>query len=91
MRNLKLPRVKLPEALANALRLYGYNWRGKRSRDGKLWTIYPYGKPGPPQKTWPLHSDADPEEVVIWLVLRERGEFAPDDKLLKFDPDAIPF
>lgn len=76
-RNLKLPRVKLPEPLANALRLYGFNWRGKRSLDGKLWTIYPYGKERKPNKTWELHSDADPEKVVKWLVALERSEYAP--------------
>lgn len=82
---LKLPRRNLPEPIANALRLYGYNWRGKRSRSGKLWSIYRYGKPGVKLQgtdVWTLHSDADPAEVVKWLELKERGEHAPDGKLL---------
>lgn len=34
LRKLKLPRSPLPEPLANALRLFGYNWRMARSRNG---------------------------------------------------------
>jgi hypothetical protein len=85
LRALKLPRAALPAPLANALRLYGWNWRGARSRNGKLWKIYPYGKPGPPQQTWDLHSDADPEQVIKWLVAKERGEDPPAGKLLAGD------
>lgn len=77
-------RQKLPEPLANALRLYGYNWRGQRSRDGKLWKIYPYGKPGAPRgpRTWTLHSDADPQWVVQWLIQREPGRIPLQDRFL---------
>jgi len=82
VRNLKLPRTKLPEALANALRLYGYNWRCKRSRDEKLWTIYPYGKQRKSDKVWTLHSDADPAGVLHWLLMRERGTPVRSDILL---------
>jgi hypothetical protein len=85
-RDLKLPRGKLPEALANALRLYGYNWQGKRSRNGKLWAIYLYGKPRTPENMWTLHSDADPAKVAEWLLLRERGEWAPAGRLLAGEP-----
>lgn len=83
LRNLKLPRAALPQPLANALRLFGYNWQGKRSRNGKLWGIYKRAKPrGLGNDEFTLHSDADPEEVVKWLELRERGQFAPAGKLL---------
>jgi len=82
-RDMKMPRVKLPEALANALRMYSYNWRGKRSEDGKLWTIYPYGKRRVPDKVWTLHSDADPALVLDWLARKERGQYAPSQMLLR--------
>lgn len=88
-RDLKLPREKLPEPLANALRLFGYNWQGKRSRNGKLWSIYRYGKPGQKAQDvdkWTLHSDANPAEVMKWLLLKERGEWAPAGKLLAGEP-----
>lgn len=79
VRDLKLPREKLPEPLTNALRLFGYNWEPKRSHSGKLWAIYKFPVT---LKKWTLHADADPEEVVKWLTLMERGEWAPEGKLL---------
>jgi hypothetical protein len=71
-------RFKLSEPLANALRLFGYNWRARPLRAGNLWTIYRYGKSEPDarknRQTWTLHSEADPDAVVRWLAARARGE-----------------
>lgn len=71
-RNLKLPRARLPEPLANCLRLYGFNWRGARSVNGKLWSVYRYGKPAKPPYVFQLHSDTPVEEVLSWCQAYER-------------------
>lgn len=71
-RDLKLPRSKLPEPLANLLRLHSFNWQGKRSRDGKLWTVYRYGQPAQGHNRFQLHSDVSLETAARWFELYER-------------------
>lgn len=81
-RNLRAPRGKLPEPLANALRMFSYNWQSRRSLNGTLWIIYKYGKPRARGNQWTLSSDAIPERVFQWLQHRESGDACADSWLL---------
>lgn len=66
------PRGKLPDSLANCLRLHGFNWRPKRSLNGKLWDVYKFGLPRVSRETYVLHSDTRPDHLLSWCCKYER-------------------